>query len=177
MKQSRRFSTILLGLGALLATTTTAAAQSYTYDEAGRLAGVSYADGSTITYSYDANGNLLERLATTPSNGVDGASNRSNGSNGSSLTVGSNLVTDQATLTVTTEETGLLLIEVLDIEGSPVRTIPIERVVSQPGERAWSVRWDGTDQQGDRVASGLYLVRLLASTGRMVADTRVMILR
>ena len=42
----------------------------YTYDNAGRLAGVAYEDGMAIYYIYDKNGNLLERKTsaspTTP---------------------------------------------------------------------------------------------------------------
>lgn len=37
-------------------------AESYRYDAAGRLIAVSYDDGSSISYSYDANGNLLSRI-------------------------------------------------------------------------------------------------------------------
>lgn len=33
--------------------------QSYTYDSAGRLTQVTYGDGYTLNYSYDANGNIL----------------------------------------------------------------------------------------------------------------------
>lgn len=36
-------------------------AETYTYDAAGRLTGVTYADGSGISYSYDKNGNLLSK--------------------------------------------------------------------------------------------------------------------
>ncbi len=36
-------------------------AENYTYDAAGRLTGVTYDDGSIITYSYDANGNRMGR--------------------------------------------------------------------------------------------------------------------
>ena len=35
---------------------------SYTYDGAGRLAQVTYDNGSTITYTYDLAGNLLQRV-------------------------------------------------------------------------------------------------------------------
>ncbi len=33
--------------------------QSYTYDSAGRLTQVVYGDGHVLTYTYDANGNIL----------------------------------------------------------------------------------------------------------------------
>ena len=39
-------------------------AETYTYDETGRLSAVSYADGSAIAYSYDANGNILGKSIT-----------------------------------------------------------------------------------------------------------------
>ena len=35
------------------------AGETYTYGDTGRLTGVIYDDGSSITYSYDNNGNLL----------------------------------------------------------------------------------------------------------------------
>jgi len=39
-------------------------AETYSYDAAGRLTGVTYANGSSISYSYDANGNLLSKAIT-----------------------------------------------------------------------------------------------------------------
>ena len=57
---------------------------------------------------------------------------------------------------------------VFDILGRPVR-----RVVDGPMEAgAYRLFWDGRDQLGRRVASGVYVYRLLAdsfsATGRMV---------
>ena len=46
---------------------TTVFAETYTYDAAGRLTGVSYDDGSHITYKYDANSNLLAVETSVPS--------------------------------------------------------------------------------------------------------------
>lgn len=52
---------VLLGvavIGAiLLAVGTNSFADTYTYDALGRLTGVTYADGSSITYAYDDAGN------------------------------------------------------------------------------------------------------------------------
>lgn len=39
-------------------------ADTYTYDAAGRLTAVTYADGSAITYNYDTAGNVLQRVMT-----------------------------------------------------------------------------------------------------------------
>ena len=39
-------------------------ADTYTYDAAGRLTAVTYAGGSTIAYSYDTAGNILQRVMT-----------------------------------------------------------------------------------------------------------------
>ena len=41
-----------------------AASETYSYDDAGRLTQVSYGDGSSIGYSYDANGNILGVVVT-----------------------------------------------------------------------------------------------------------------
>lgn len=46
-------SAILLAIGA------DALADTYTYDELGRLTGVTYSDGSSITYTYDDAGNRI----------------------------------------------------------------------------------------------------------------------
>jgi MYXO-CTERM domain-containing protein len=41
-------------------------AESYAYDAAGRLTRVTYADGKTIEYRYDPNGNVTELVADPP---------------------------------------------------------------------------------------------------------------
>jgi YD repeat-containing protein len=39
---------------------------AFAYDQAGRLVQATYSDGTTITYAYDANGNLTERKVSAP---------------------------------------------------------------------------------------------------------------
>jgi uncharacterized protein (TIGR03437 family) len=39
---------------------------TFTYDPAGRVASVTYPNGKVLSYTYDANGNLLRRLVSTP---------------------------------------------------------------------------------------------------------------
>ena len=47
-------------------------AETYTYDVTGRLVSVTYDDGSTITYSYDNNGNRLNMAVTGADVDLDG---------------------------------------------------------------------------------------------------------
>ncbi|GEM_PF-4517854 len=56
----------LFALLILLSLTADVYAESYRYDDAGRLIAVTYDDGSTITYRYDRNGNRLQRQITAP---------------------------------------------------------------------------------------------------------------
>ena len=63
----------LLSISTILCTVciATGTAQTCTYDESGRLSGIAYSDGSTISYGYDANGNLLERITRVPSGAAE----------------------------------------------------------------------------------------------------------
>ena len=47
------------------------AGETYAHDAQGRLTDATYADGSTIHYTYDANGNLLSTVSSGATNGVD----------------------------------------------------------------------------------------------------------
>jgi|SRR5215471_14572548 len=47
------------------------AAESYTHDAQGRLTDVTYADGSAIHYTFDANGNILSIVTSGATTGVD----------------------------------------------------------------------------------------------------------
>jgi len=62
-------------------------AETYTYDTAGRLTGVSYDDGTAIAYSYDANGNRLARTVTVNAGGgqQDGGGGKKKSGGGGSL--------------------------------------------------------------------------------------------
>lgn len=53
----------------LPASLTCALATDYTYAAAGRLVGAAYDIGASITYAYDAKGNLAQRTANTPALG------------------------------------------------------------------------------------------------------------
>jgi YD repeat-containing protein len=45
-------------------------AETYAYDKAGRLTGVSYDDGSSLTYTYDAAGNIIAKGPDTDNDGL-----------------------------------------------------------------------------------------------------------
>jgi len=55
----KQFCVLSLAVILGLAFSPPVAAETYTYDDTGRLTSVVYDDGSSITYSYDNNGNLL----------------------------------------------------------------------------------------------------------------------
>jgi len=50
---------LLISLIGLISWTSISLAETYTYDQAGRLTQVAYTDGSSISYAYDANGSQL----------------------------------------------------------------------------------------------------------------------
>lgn len=49
---------IFLTFNLLLFFLTTALAQTYTYDQSGRVIGITYSDGKEIGYQYDTSGNI-----------------------------------------------------------------------------------------------------------------------
>lgn len=63
----------------------------YNYDQAGRMIEADYGDGKTITYTYDDNGNLLQRKTQTEDNNVvivlSSASHSTTVADGDSITI------------------------------------------------------------------------------------------
>ena len=47
-------------------------AETYSYDTLGRLTRIAYPDGTSIDYTYDANGNRLTLTANAPTGGTGG---------------------------------------------------------------------------------------------------------
>ena len=70
MKRSS-FCLAILALAAVSGSVQAApASATYTYDGRGRLASVTYEDGKTITYTYDAAGNRVREVVMVPARAV-----------------------------------------------------------------------------------------------------------
>ena len=61
-------ATVILALLSVFAVAR-AEAETYTYDTVGRLTHVAYLDGTSLDYTYDANGNRLALVASAPTGG------------------------------------------------------------------------------------------------------------
>lgn len=66
MKKLIRILSAYVAFGIMLSLPGIAAAETYTYDAAGRLTGATYDDGTSITYTYDSSGNKLQQQVTAP---------------------------------------------------------------------------------------------------------------
>jgi hypothetical protein len=75
------------------------------------------------------------------------------------------------TLTYSVPEHGLTTLRIYDVSGRPVKTILSE--VKEPG--TYSVQWNGLNDGGRQVASGIYLCRLTA--GAQTASRKLVLLR
>ena len=67
---------------------------------------------------------------------------------------------------------GDLGLEVFDVVGRRVRTIGAARVPAGVG----SAEWDGRDEMGRLVGSGIYFIRLVVE-GRPLARQRIVVIR
>ncbi len=141
------------------------AQERYTYDNLGQLSQVSYPDGTSISYTYDAAGNILSISTVTTSVATEGE-----GANGGLHAV----VIEQGSshtvvVKVRTERAGRVQLEVVDVNGLVVSTLESELVADEA-----RFDWDGTGSAGDQQSSGLYLFRLTLHRGaQRVATTTV----
>ncbi len=87
--KSRARHAITLGAALLLFSASSATAETYSYDDAGRLTKVVYDDGSFIRYQYDANGN---RLMLATANQAEQQENKENKKSGLFGAVGPGLL-------------------------------------------------------------------------------------
>jgi len=81
--QLRRCHAVLMGV--LLGASMTCLAETYSYDATGRLTGVVYDDGSSLSYQYDANGNRLARTAALAGSNTGSGSSGGGGHGGGSF--------------------------------------------------------------------------------------------
>jgi hypothetical protein len=131
----------------------------FTYDALGRLTSAAYG-ATAITYQYDASGNItrIEVVDATIVGQVDGAL-------GLPLTFGlsearPNPAPGAATVAYQMPRESDVRIDLFDVTGRRVRTLVRDR---RPGG-FYAALWDGRDDGGGDVASGVYFLRMQAGT-------------
>ncbi len=90
-----------------------------------------------------------------------------------SMSVGPNPVRDRTSIDFALPGYGRVDLRVYDVQGRCLRTLA-ERQVTEPGQHR--LVWDGRDDQGRRLASGIYYVRLQVN-GRDRASSKVVVLK
>jgi YD repeat-containing protein len=146
---------------ALHASPVTSATQTvtYAYDALGRLAGATYDGVVTATYTYDACGNIMATTVESGPVSVDGGP--------PSLArlelapAAPNPFSGDTALRFELPAAGRARLVVYDLAGRRVRTL-VESVLAA-GRHV--TRWDGRDEAGRLVGSGLFLARLETGAG------------
>lgn len=136
------------------------ASRKYIYDSNGRLIRVIYDDNFSESYQYDNNGNIIQVLVDTTSTGVladkDGRlpeqyrlyQNYPNPFNPVTM------------IEYHLPQASEVHLIIYDLQGHEVR----ELIDSKKPVGYHKVLWDGQDQAGRKVASGIYLYRIEAKT-------------
>jgi YD repeat-containing protein len=134
----------------------------YGYDGLGRLTSATYDDALTASYTYDAAGNLTAVLVAPGTVSVDDP-----GLMPSMLTLGPAVPTPfrgSTTLHFDLPRPERVRLTVFDPSGRRVRTL----VEGEFASGRHGARWDGRDEHGRRVGSGLYFARLESATGSRI---------
>jgi hypothetical protein len=80
----------------------------------------------------------------------------------------------ETTISYSLQEASDVSVEVYNIRGQKVKTL-VDNEQKQPGTH--SVTWNGTDQSGRTVASGVYLYRVDADGGRYTSTRKMILLK
>ena len=139
-----------------------AAMESYTYDTIGRLTDVSYANGGSLHYTYDANGNVLS-IVTSLATAVEESGARLEFALGPTTP---NPGSGPRSIAFSTPARGHVTLRVFDVSGRQVATL-FDRVLD-PGR--YVARFSS-----DRWAGGVYFYRL--EMGSRVRVGRMVVLR
>ena len=156
-----------IGLAAALALAATPhlalAAETYQHDPLGRLTGVAYANGGSIHYTYDANGNLLSIVTSLAATAVDGGVPALQFALGPTTP---NPGSGPRSMAFTIPARGHVTLRVFDVAGREVATL-YNRVLD-PGP--YNARFST-----DRWGNGVYFYRL--ETAGHVRSGRMVVLR
>ncbi len=136
------------------------ATESYTHDPIGRLTDVSYANGGSIHYTYDANGNLLSIVTSLAATAADGIRPTFEFALGPALP---NPGSGPRSIAFSTPARGRVALRVFDVAGRQIATL----VHGELGEGRHSLQFST-----ERWGNGVYYYRLEMSgrvrSGRMV---------
>jgi YD repeat-containing protein len=160
---SLRRTLAVLWLVALLPATLARAGETYAHDSQGRLTDATYTNGSSIHYTYDANGNLLSIVSSGSTTAVDP---KSPGSYAFALgSITPNPGSGQRSLSFSISAAGHVRLSVTDVAGRAVATL-YDRDLT-PGRYTASfssARW----------SAGVYFYRLESAgkslNGRLVVE-------
>jgi YD repeat-containing protein len=139
------------------------ASESYAYDPVGRLSDISYPNGGSIHYTYDANGNLLSIVTSLAVTGVDDGGQTLEFALGPTTP---NPGTGPRRMAFTIPARGRVALRVFDVFGREVATL-YNRVLD-PGR--YNAQFSTS-----RWASGVYFYRL--EMGSRVRTGRLVVLR
>ncbi len=145
-----------------LAAAGTSAAESYQHDPIGRLTDVAYANGGSLHYTYDANGNILS-VVTSLATAVEGAGPPLEFALGPTTP---NPGSGARSITFSTPARGHVTLRVFDVSGREVATL-YDRVLDAGHHNA--------QFSTDRWGNGVYFYRL--QMGGRVRAGRLVVLR
>jgi len=164
---------ISIGLAAFAPVTGRAAQNmTYTYDAAGRLTSVTYDDSLKTTYTYDASGNVLS-VETMPATS-DAPDAPGDGALPAVFALGPgspNPFRHATVLRYQLPKASPARLDIFAVTGRRVRAL----VGGELPAGYHSASWDGLDDKGHPVSSGIYLARFRA--GSFEESRRISVLR